>query len=176
LPWAVCTAAREFLEEAYIMKTVLLFAIVILCVAIGTLPSSAAATADFSGTWSLNVSKSKNIGMMSTMQITLNIKQTSSEIVVSEIAKFNGQEQTRELHYDLTGKSVSNSGPMGDPNQTATKWAGNALQTSWTQEGAVAGTKVVRTETRSLSPDGKTMTDEYVRDANAPMVLVFDKQ
>jgi ABC-type enterochelin transport system substrate-binding protein len=40
----------------------------------------------------------------------------------------------------------------------------------------VAGTKVVRTETRSLSGDGKTMNDEYVRGDNPPMLLVFDKQ
>jgi ABC-type enterochelin transport system substrate-binding protein len=57
-----------------------------------------------------------------------------------------------------------------------TKWAGSTLETIWTQEGAVAGTKVVRTETRSLSGDGKTMSDEYVRGSNPAMVLVFDKQ
>jgi hypothetical protein len=113
---------------------------------------------------------------MSSMHITLKIKQTGNDVMVSEIAKFNGQEQTRELHYDLSGKPAANAGPMGDANETVTKWVGSTLQTTWTQDGAVAGTKVVRTETRSLSGDGKTMNDEYVRGDNPPMLLVFYKQ
>jgi hypothetical protein len=136
----------------------------------------AVAATDFSGTWLMNVSKSKNIGMMSNVQLTVKIKQTANEVFVSQVAILNGQEQTRELRYDLSGKPVANLGPMGDPNETVTKWAGSALETIWTQEGAVAGTKVVRTETRSLSSDGKSMSDEYVRGSNPPMVLVFDKQ
>jgi hypothetical protein len=158
------------------MKTSFLPATVILLVGVLFSGTPALAATDFSGTWSMNVAKSKNIGMMSSMQITLTIKQTANELIVSEFSKFNGQERTRELHYDLSGKSAANTGPMGDPNETVTKWAGSALETSWTGEGAVAGTKVVRTETRSLSSDGKTMSDEYVRGSNPAMVLVFDKQ
>ena len=158
------------------MKTSSLSAVLVLTVAVLFAATSAFAATDFSGTWSLNVSKSKNIGMMSTMQITLKIKQTANELVVSEIAKFNGQEQTRELHYDLSGKAAANTGPMGDPNETVTKWTSSTLETAWTQDGAVAGTKVVRTETRSLSSDGKTMNDEFVRGSNPPMILVFDRQ
>ncbi len=158
------------------MRITTLLAVLVIGFPALAIPIRASGATDFSGTWSLNASKSKNIGMMSSMQITLKIKQTASEIVVSEIAKFNGQEQTRELHYDLTGKTVANSGPMGDPNDTVTKWVGGTLQTTWTQDGAVAGTKVVRTESRSLSGDGKTMNDEYVRGDNPPMLLVFDKQ
>ena len=134
------------------------------------------AATDFSGTWSMNVSKGKNLGMMENVQITLKIKQTASEITVSELSKFNGQEQTRELHYDLSGRPVSNNGPMGDSSETVSKWVGSSVETTWTQEGAIAGTKVERTETRSVSPDGKTMTDEFVRGSNPPVILVFDKQ
>jgi hypothetical protein len=155
----------SFLSAALVLSATVLFS-----------TSSAFGGTDFSGVWSLNVAKSKNIGMMSTMQITLKIKQTADELVVSEVAKFNGQEQSRELHYDLNGKTSANSGPMGDLNETVTRWAGNALTTSWTQDGGVAGSKVVRTETRSLSADGKTMSDEFVRGSTPPMILVFDKQ
>jgi hypothetical protein len=157
--------------KASFLSTALLCAAAVVFVA-----KPAFAATDFSGTWSLNVSKSKNIGMMSAMQITLKISQTANEMIVTELAKFNGQDRTRELHYDLSGKSKANTGPMGDPSDTISKWTGNALETTWTQDGAVAGTKVVRTETRSLSDDGKTMSDEFVRGSNAPMVLVFDKQ
>jgi hypothetical protein len=158
------------------MKSVLLFTILLLLVAVLFLGTHALAAPDFSGTWVFNVSKSKNIGMMSSMQITLKIKQTASELVVSELSKYNGQEYTRELHYDLSGKSVSNTGPMGDANDTISKWTRSTLETIWTQDGAVAGSKVSRTETRSLSNDGKTMNDEFVRGFNSAMVLVFDKQ
>jgi hypothetical protein len=137
---------------------------------------TAVAAPVFSGTWVMNAAKGKNLGMMATMQITLKIEQKQNSLKVLETSKFNGQEQTRELNYDLTGKAAANNGPMGDPNETVTKWAGSTLETTWTQEGAMAGTKVTRTETRSLSDDGKTMTDQYVRGSNAPMVLVFEKQ
>jgi hypothetical protein len=158
------------------MKASLLLTALLLIAAVFFVAKPAFAATDFSGTWSLNVSKSRNIGMMSTMQITLKISQTANEIIVSELAKFNGQDRTRELHYDLSGKSKANTGPMGDPSGTVSKWAGSALETTWTQDGAVAGTKVVRTETRSLSDDGKTMSDEFVRGSNPPMILVFDRQ
>ncbi|HYL99932.1 MAG TPA: hypothetical protein VEZ90_13340 [Blastocatellia bacterium] len=50
---------------------------------------------------------------------------------------------------------------MGKQSETVTKWSGNNLATTWKSEGAIAGTTVVRTETRSLSPDGKHMTLEW---------------
>jgi hypothetical protein len=50
------------------------------------------------------------------------------------------------------------------------------LETTWTQDGAVAGTKSVSQETRWLSDSGKTMSDQYVRGSKDPMVIVFDKQ
>jgi hypothetical protein len=131
---------------------------------------------NFAGTWVLNAGRSQNLGMMSTLQTTLTIAQTATEIVIKDQSSFQGQQSTRELHYDLTGKPTTNEGPMGDRNDTVVKWLGAKLVATWTAEGAVAGTKVVRTETRSLSPDGKTMTVESVRGSNAPLVMVFDKK
>jgi len=163
-------------KEAHAMKTSFLFTVLVVSVAVLFAATFAFATTDFSGTWSFNASKSKNIGMMSSAQVTLKIKQTPNEIIVSQSSKFNGQESTREVHYDLSGKTAANPGPMGDPSETVTKWTGSTLETTWTQDGAVAGTKIVRTETRSLSDDGKTMSDQFVRGTNPPMVLVFDKQ
>jgi hypothetical protein len=137
---------------------------------------SALAASDFSGTWVMNVSKSKNLGMMASMQITLKIEQTQNSLKVIETTNYNGQDQVRELHYDLTGKSAANNGPMGDSNQTVTKWVGTTLETTWTQDGAVAGTKSVSQETRWLSDSGKTMSDQYARGSKDPMVIVFNKQ
>jgi hypothetical protein len=158
------------------MKNTLLLRSLVIVAVLGVSGLNVSAATDFSGTWVMNASKSQNLGMMSTMQITLKIEQSQNSLKVLETSKFNGQEQTRELRYDLSGKAAANSGPMGDPNETITKWAGNTLETTWTQEGAVAGTKVVRTETRWLSDGGKSMSDQYVRGANPPMIIVFEKQ
>lgn len=158
------------------MKSIVLWRLLAGTVLLNILGLAAVAAPDFSGTWVLNASKSQNLGMMSTMQITLKIEQSQNSLKVLETSKFNGQEQTRELHYDLSGKPTANNGPMGDPNETITRWAGSTMETTWTQDGAVAGTKVVRTETRWLSDGGKTMSDQYMRATNAPMILVFDKQ
>jgi hypothetical protein len=66
---------------------------------------------------------------------------------------------------------------MAGPSETVSKWAKGNLVTTWTSESAIAGgPKVVRTETRSLSADGKTMTVESVRGLNPATVMVFDKR
>ena len=137
---------------------------------------SAQKTPDFSGTWTLSTAKSKNIGMMSALKDTITILQTPREVVVRHATSFQGQDGSREVRYLLDGKTGANEGPMGDRNETVTKWVGNTLVTTWTKDGAVAGTKSVMTETCSLSADGRTITFESVRGANPPVVMVFDKQ
>ena len=138
--------------------------------------SHAQASPDFKGTWVLNTSRSKNIGMMSTLQDTVTIAQTAAEVTIKDQSSFQGQERTRELHYDLTGKPETNEGPMGDRSETVSKWVGDKLVTTWTSEGAVAGTKVIRTETRSLADGGKTMIVESVRGSNPPLSMVFERK
>jgi hypothetical protein len=151
----------------------LLFAISCACVFASV---AATATPDFTGTWVFNAAKSKNIGMMANAQITSTIKQTRDEILVIEDSVMGGQKQSHETHYDLSGKGVANESPMGEKSQTTSKWSGNKLVTIWETEGAVAGTKTIRTETRYLSDDGKTMFLESVRGNNLPMVIVFDRK
>jgi hypothetical protein len=137
----------------------------------------AAKHTDFSGTWQLNAEKSKNIGMMSQMMMTQTIEQTGTALDVTTHTKFQGGDDDSKTHFDLTGKPVTNEAPMQGTSQTVSKWNGAKLVTTWTSESAVAGgAKVVRTETLSLSPDGKTMTLESVRGSNAPVVMVFDRK
>ena len=114
--------------------------------------------------------------MMSEMKMTQTIEQSSSSLDVTSDATFQGNNQQAKTHYDLTGKAVTNDSPMAGPSETVTHWDGDKLVTTWTSKGAVAGTKTVRTETRSLSPDGKTMTVESVKGANPAVVMVFDKK
>lgn len=137
---------------------------------------SAANPRDFSGTWVFNAAKSTNVGMMASAQYTSTIKQTTKSLTVKDDTVFNGQKQSHETRYDLTGATVPNDSPMGDKAQTTSKWDGNKLVTSWETDGAIAGTKVVRTETRYLSDDGKTLFLESARAGKEPMVIVFDRK
>lgn len=132
--------------------------------------------ADFAGTWVFNPLKSTNVGMMSAATLVSTVTQTATELVARDDSSFNGASQTRATRYDLTGAPVANESPMGEPGRTTTKWIGQTLVTTWISEGAVAGTTTVRTETRSLSPDGKTMYLKSSRGGAAVMVIVFDRR
>ncbi len=131
---------------------------------------------NFSGSWKFNPGKSSNIGMMAQVEMTSRIQQSSSSLDITSHSRFQGEERDIKIHYDLTGKPAMNESPMGGPAETASKWAGGKLVTTWTSAGAVPGSKVVRTETRWLSPDGKVMTMESTRGNGPSMVQVFDKE
>jgi hypothetical protein len=135
----------------------------------------AAGVTDFSGQWKLNAARSTNLGMMAAIQQTQTITQTPTELRLVEASDFQGQKSGRTLRFDLKGAPVTNEGGMGGQSETVAKWDGGKLVVTWTTEGTVAGTKNVRTETRSLAPDGATMTVQSVRGANPPMVMVFDR-
>jgi hypothetical protein len=149
--------------------------IVFLCVT--AVLAIAAERPNFSGSWQFNPEKSKNVGMMSQMKMVQAIEQSETALVVTTHASLQGKDDDSRTQYDLTGKPATNESPMGGPAETVTKWQGGKLVTTWTSESAVAGgPKVVRTETRSLSPDGKTMTVESVRGSNPAPVMVFEKK
>jgi hypothetical protein len=132
---------------------------------------------DFSGSWQFNPEKSKNVGMMSQMKMTQTIEQSDSSLDVTTHSTFQGRDEDSKTHFDLTGKPATNESPMGGPSETISKWETGKLVTTWTSESAVAGgPKVVRTETRSLSSDGKTMTVQSVRGSNPPLMMVFEKK
>ena len=137
----------------------------------------AAQPSDFSGSWEFSPDKSKNVGMMSQMKMIQTIEQSATALDVTTHSTFQGRDEDSRTHYDLTGKPATNESPMGGPAETVTKWQGTKLVTNWTSESAVAGgPKVVRTETRSLSSDGRTMTVESVRGSNPALVMVFEKK
>jgi hypothetical protein len=141
-----------------------------------TAAMASAPPTDFAGTWVFNPSKSTNVGMMAAADLVSTVTQTAAQLVVRDDGSLNGSSRTHETRYDLTGASVANESPMGEPAHTTTKWVGKTLVTKWESEGAVAGTTTVRTETRSLSPDGKTMYLESSRGDAAAMVIVFDRK
>jgi hypothetical protein len=141
---------------------------------LATIPIRAAA--DFSGKWEFNPAKSSNIGMMAEMKLTATIKQTSQELHITNLSSFNGREQSSETLFDLTGKPVQNKNPMEAVAETITRWNGKQLVTTWTSPGSVAGTTSVRTETRTLSSDSRTLTVESRRGKQAPMIMVYERR
>jgi hypothetical protein len=140
------------------------------------LTAFAAKRPEFSGTWIFNSGKSQNIGMMSEMKMTQTIEQSSTSVDITSDATFQGSTRQTKTHYDLTGRTVTNDSPMAGPSETLSRWDADKLVTTWTSKGAVAGTTTLRTETLSLSPDGRTMTVESVRGSNSPIVMVFDQK
>jgi hypothetical protein len=149
--------------------------IAMLCLTAGV--AFAAEHANFSGSWEFSPEKSKNVGMMAQMKMIQTIGESDTALDVTSHTTFQGKDGDSKTHYDLTGKPATNESPMGGPAETVTKWQAGRLVTTWTSESAVAGgPKVVRTETRSLSPDGRTMTVESVRGTNPEVVMVFEKK
>jgi len=138
--------------------------------------SNPAAPADFSGRWTFRPAKSANIGMMAGLEMHVTVEQSPALLAVHEDSIYQGQKSAREVRYDLGGQPVANRSPMGDPSETVSHWDGSRLVTTWTSQGAVAGTQVVRTETRSLSVDGRTMTLASVRGSAAPLIMVFERE
>jgi len=137
------------------------------------LAAFAAPPPNFSATWVFNREKSKNLGMMPPMKMTQTIEQSASSFDVTLDTTFLGNHHQTKTHYDLSGKTVQNDSAMAGPSDTVSQWQGDKLVTTWTGKN---DPKSVRTETRWLSPDGKTMTVESVRGANPPAVMVFDRQ
>jgi hypothetical protein len=132
--------------------------------------------ADFTGNWSFDPAKSRNVGMMASLEMRASIEQTPTLLIVREHSTFQGRKSEREVRYDLIGRPVQNLSPMGDKSETLARWEGSRLVTTWTSEGAVAGSKVSRTETRSLPADGKEMVLESARGSSPPVVMVFTRE
>ena len=142
---------------------------------LAALSYASSAPVNFSGNWAFDPAQSKNVGMMAQGKIHTTVVQTKVRIVVDDNSEFNGQKDAQHTVYDLTGKPVTNTSMMAGQATTRSHWEGTQLITDWESPGAIAGTLVKRTETRYLSPDGKTMYVESARSGKDPMIIVFAK-
>ena len=107
--------------------------------------------ADFSGTWTLDATKSDAPGGRGGRgpQGPVAIKQTASEITIGQATyKLDGSESVNQLQ---------GRGGMVEAKSKA-HWDGAKLVIETTRE--IGGNSVTSTETRSLSADGKEMTVE----------------
>ncbi len=156
------------------MRT-LLIALGTLALAVGT-AAYAQNTPDLDGTWELNTEKGENLGMVAALKETLIVTQTAEQLTLDFSDTFQGNTTTRQVNYDLSGKPAINYAAMGERSETVSQWVDDTLVTTWTSEGAIAGTQVVRTETRSLSENSETMTAATARGDRPAMVLVYERQ
>jgi hypothetical protein len=139
------------------------------------LASAAKAPVNMAGQWTFQPAQSKNVGMMASTSIETTVTQTPAELTVDDRSVFNGQKDTQHTVYNLDGEPVSNRPIMGGMATTRSHWEGARLITVWESPGSIAGTTVSRTETRYLSPDGRSMVVESSRSGQDPMVMVFTR-
>jgi len=127
----------------------------------------AVAAPDFSGSWSLDQSKSDPIAMgggrgggvaaqPANIDVKMTISQTANELAVVRVMG----ERTTEMKYALDGKESKNSSGRGEVASVC-KWEGDTLvidnkQTFTMQDGTTRET--ASKEVYSLSADGKVLT------------------
>lgn len=152
---------------------------------LGLAISASAQTADFSGTWTLDVSKSKLGDRNMIAEQTLTVVQTAKDITVTPVTKRNpppdgmGGGQGRggmgggdvRSTYTLDGKEVASEvdGPMGKmPVKMMAKLEGGKLMLSNARTFNTPNGEMTMTtkETWELSGDGKTLT--IVTERNTP--------
>lgn len=82
------------------------------------------AQTDFSGTWTLNTSKSK-LGERSFAPQTMVIVQKGNEISIETHREFQGQERVRTNKYTLDGKECVNPGFRDSEVKSTAVWSGD---------------------------------------------------
>jgi hypothetical protein len=150
--------------------------VMLMCGTIGLMAGAAVAAPNFSGTWTFNPAKGQNLGMVAAVQETIVIAQTPEKVTIDYASTFQGETNKRQANFDLSGKPVMNPGAMGGESETVAQWSGDKLVTTWTSEGAIAGSTVTRTETWSLSGDGQAISVESVRGTSPPRIMVYEKK
>ena len=133
---------------------------------------------DFSGTWTLNPALSDMgmpklaSGQMPMQKIVLILRQTATEL---SIERSGPRKETTT--YKLDGSETVTTLPGGSTSKTIMKWVDGSLQgTTISKHGDSA---VEITDTRSLSPDGKTMTlivNQKTPQKTTRQTLVYTKE
>jgi hypothetical protein len=114
---------------------------------------------DFSGTWTLDASRSDQgrggRGGRGGGAATVTIKQTAEMLTIEQ----QGRGGMQTLNYKLDGSESTNEMPGRGGTTTATskaRWDGAKLVIETSRD--VGGMAITTTETRSLSADGREMT------------------
>jgi hypothetical protein len=128
------------------LAALMIAAIVCVCASI----ASAQTKPDFSGTWKMNLEKSKFAGG-GPDNLLIKIDHKEPAFAESWTVSTPNGERSFEAKYTTDGKETEQE-VMGRTAKTSAKWDGNALVIEWTSEGGFFKRKI------SLSADGKTIT------------------
>lgn len=110
---------------------------------------------DFSGTWTLDASKSE--GQMTPTSATLKVTQTDKTVTVDRTASAQGMTQSRTSVYNLDGSMSKNTvNAMGTNVEfsSTVEWKGDVMVVNTT---APVGPGLTLTENWTLSDDKKTL-------------------
>ena len=123
--------------------------LVSLSVLMATLPQTPVARPDFTGTWTLIAEKS-DTGGLPPPQMVLHIKHKEPAL---EITGTRDGEEITETRVEIGGKEVMVESACCGKAIVKYRWEGQSLVSEFRwSEG-------VQKDVRTLSPDGKTMTD-----------------
>jgi ABC-type transport system substrate-binding protein len=153
-------------------------------VSLSLLSGSLFAQPNFSGSWTLNESKS-TLGEGPRMSATsMTINQQEGLISISLVRpSFDGGDEISSEKYTLDGKESVNQGMMGSSIKTITTWSDDKKELRFAKtilfdmNGDTMEMKI--TDVWSISDDGKTLTvksamTSQMGDIN--LVLVYDKK
>ena len=161
------------------MKNKLFTGILLTVLSLALVTVSAAAKADFNGTWKLDMAKSE--GIPPNMEQTMIVKQTGDEISIETKVKTPQGEQSVPDNYTVSGKAVEFT--KDTPNnrkhkiKRTSKWTETGMEVVEeaivdTPDGGTATVSIKRKWT--LSADGKTLVIEM--DVDAPQGKQFLKR
>jgi hypothetical protein len=129
-------------------------------------------SADFSGTWTANLQKSKLLGP-APKAIVANIQhagpQLTAEMVITDA---DGREHSLVFRGTTTGEEVSNT-ILGLLWRSQLRWVGRELLIeSWVNQG---GREMHFRDFWSLSPDGETLTMQHRDDDLAGQTTILER-
>jgi hypothetical protein len=125
---------------------------------------------DFTGHWILNTTKSDFGSAPKIDDLTENIQQNGSVIVIRIVTQDDGGKHEHNVSYTTDGAGNTNV-VAGQPMIYKSHWEGESLVTVVRDERGGG-----YTETRSLSKDGKTQTVETVDPDRGSLKLVLDRR
>jgi hypothetical protein len=156
------------------MRRALLFMAVLVTAAPGL--AAAAAPADFSGDWKLNIERSDFGGMPPPTSVTQKVthEEPSLKILSQQSGTFG--DVTADFAFTTDGKECENK-VMDMVIKSTVKWDGSVLVIDSTMD--IQGSPMTLTDRWTLSPDGKELTID--RQATGPMgsgggKMIFEKQ
>ena len=136
--------------------------------------------ANFSGTWSLDESKSE-MGEFRFADVTKVITQEENKLVMERTYNgMDGQDMKISETYTLDGKECKNQGMMNSERVSTVKWSDDSKKliiksTISFDMGGQAGSMEI-TEEISLSDDGKTLTVTSSSEMGGTQKIVYVKK